>query len=197
MAYDVRIFIFLSKIILLLLSEVNGEDEYDIITKPLFMDNNYFFELTEPSEISYTYKLRPAKDFGPRLNSTYVNMKLVPTVPVHGCSAISNDITDSVAFIERGGCSFVGKTINAERAGARLVVITDHAIDNDNRMIDMIQDETSRTVGIPAFFLIGKDGHMIRRTLEKLKLTSALINIPINITGIPLSRVNHPPWSFW
>ena len=56
------------------------------------------------------------------------------------------------------GCSFVGKTLNAERAGARLVIITDHAIDNDNRMIDMVQDETSRTVGIPAFFLFGKDG---------------------------------------
>ena len=58
------------------------------------------------------------------------------------------------------GCSFVGKTLNAERAGARLVIITDHAIDNDSRMIDMVQDETSRTVTIPAFFLFGKDGYV-------------------------------------
>ena len=59
------------------------------------------------------------------------------------------------------GCSFVGKTLNAERAGARLVIITDHAIDNDSRMIDMVQDETSRTVTIPAFFLFGKDGYVL------------------------------------
>ena len=44
-------------------------DEYDIITKPLYLDDNIFFELTEPQEISYTYKLRPAKDFGPHIVS--------------------------------------------------------------------------------------------------------------------------------
>jgi len=48
-------------------------EEYDIITKPLFLDNNYFFEVTEPEEISYTYKMRPAKDFGAHLVSCMVH----------------------------------------------------------------------------------------------------------------------------
>ena len=47
-------------------------DEYDIVTKPLYLDDNFFFELTDPQEISYTYKLRPAKDFGPHIVSMHI-----------------------------------------------------------------------------------------------------------------------------
>lgn len=38
--------------------------EVRLITQPMFLDDNYFFELMEPEEISYTYKIRPAKNFG-------------------------------------------------------------------------------------------------------------------------------------
>jgi hypothetical protein len=30
----------------------------------IWLDDNLYFELVEPEEISYTYKIRPAKDFG-------------------------------------------------------------------------------------------------------------------------------------
>ena len=56
------------------------------------------------------------------------------------------------------GCSFLTKTINAEKAGALAAIIFDNKEDNDNSMIDMIQDETQRTTTIPSFFLLGKDG---------------------------------------
>ena len=39
--------------------------EVKLITRPLSLDDNWFFELVEPSDISYTYKVRPAKNFGP------------------------------------------------------------------------------------------------------------------------------------
>ena len=48
--------------------------------------------------------------------------------------------------------------MNAQKAGALAVVVMDQDADNDQRMIDMIQDETDRAVDIPAFFLLGKDG---------------------------------------
>jgi hypothetical protein len=38
---------------------------------------------------------------------------------------------------------------------------------------------------------------MIRRTLSRLKLSHAVINIPINITTIPLNKLNQPPWLVW
>ena len=57
------------------------------------------------------------------------------------------------------GCSFLGKTLNAEKAGALAVIIMDNDHNNDQRMIDMIGDDTERDVNIPAFFLLGKDGY--------------------------------------
>ena len=72
-------------------------------------------------------------------------------------------ITMSVMYVKGtniyfSGCSFLTKTINAENAGALAAIIFDHQQDNDESMIDMIQDETQRTTGIPSFFLLGKDG---------------------------------------
>lgn len=56
------------------------------------------------------------------------------------------------------GCSFVTKTINAEEAGAVAVVIMDNDSTNDEKMVDMIGDDTGREVTLPAFFLLGRDG---------------------------------------
>ena len=82
--------------------------------------------------------------------------------PFHGCSSIENAAAfyrgDSIAFIQRGECSFVSKTLNAESIGARAVIIADYDKDNIQSMVDMIQDETDREVHIPAFFMQGKDG---------------------------------------
>ena len=55
-------------------------------------------------------------------------------------------------------CSFLGKTIVAEQAGAVAAIIMDSDRNNDQSMIDMIQDETDRSTNIPSFFLLGKDG---------------------------------------
>ena len=55
-------------------------------------------------------------------------------------------------------CSFLTKAINAELAGAVSIIITDNNIQNDDRLVDMAQDGTSRSTDISAFFLSGKDG---------------------------------------
>ena len=47
---------------------------------------------------------------------------------------------------------------------------------------DMVSDETSRELRIPSLFLLGKDGHIIYRTLSENNLKYALINIPVNMT---------------
>jgi len=55
-------------------------------------------------------------------------------------------------------CSFLSKSINAEKAGAVVVIIMDNDVDNDDTLIDMMEDGTDRPSHIPAFFLHGKDG---------------------------------------
>jgi len=66
-----------------------------------------------------------------------------------------------------------------------------------SNMIDMIEDDTDRGTQIAAFFLLGKDGFMIKQSLEELHLMDAIINIPINVTGIAPTHLNRPPWTLW
>ena len=46
----------------------------------------------------------------------------------------------------------------------------------------MISDDTTRNTNIPAVFLQFKDGAMIKKSIEKNFLKSAIINLPLNLT---------------
>ncbi|KQK85981.1 protease-associated domain-containing protein 1 [Amazona aestiva] len=81
--------------------------------------------------------------------------------------------------------------------GGRAVIIADNAYENDSFYIEMIQDSTRRTADIPALFLLGRDGYMIRRSLEQHGLPWAVISIPVNVTSIPTYEMMQPPWTFW
>jgi hypothetical protein len=39
--------------------------------------------------------------------------------------------------------------------------------------------------------------YMIRKTLERLQRRYALINIPVNLTYVPVTKINQPPWLGW
>ncbi|KAL4232069.1 hypothetical protein ACF0H5_009645 [Mactra antiquata] len=158
-----------------------------------------FMEVVQPSSISYTYKLRPARNFGTRLSRRYNGMELVLADPYYGCSSLSNThlIENRIVMMLRGECSFVTKSIHAQEAGAVAVIITDNDMKNDQLFIDMVDDETEREVYIPAYFLLGKDGYVIRNTMESLNIDVAIINIPINVTNANVYNVKQPPWTLW
>ncbi|XP_071090078.1 PRADC1-like protein [Haliotis cracherodii] len=176
------------------------ELDLQLATSPdvnLVLNDAMFFEIIDPEQLSYTYKLRPARDFGGVFEHTLNKVELRFADPLDGCGTFTSSMRGSIAFILRGGCSFLTKTYNAEMANAFGAIISDSDEENDDKFVDMIDDNTSRKVNIPAMFLMGKDGAMIRHTLQQLNMDSALINIPINVTGIPLGRVNQPPWTLW
>lgn len=52
-------------------------------------------------------------------------------------------------------------------------------------------------VNIPAAFLLGRSGATILRTLRKLKKSYAVVNLPINMTHVPVGKMNQPPWISW
>ena len=55
-------------------------------------------------------------------------------------------------------CSFLSKSIVADRAGALMLIIFDSDEKNDYRFIDMIDDDTKRSTSIPVAFMQGRDG---------------------------------------
>lgn len=79
---------------------VDGTSIHDII------GNDVFFEIVDPEELEYTYRLRPAK-FGGSFYSKKFKVHhglLVPTIPKDACTKIRNysDIRGNIALIERG-----------------------------------------------------------------------------------------------
>lgn len=157
-----------------------------------------FFEITEPEQLAYTYKANPAV-FAPSWNNSYNNIQLVPSEPSCGCGHITNSdmIEGQIALIQRGECSFVSKVIRAQEAGAVGVIVTDEDEDNDQLFIAMADDTTGREATIPAAFVLGKNGHIIKSTLSRLSLPHAIINIPVNISRIAPYKLRQPPWIVW
>jgi len=151
-----------------------------------------FFEITEPEELAFTYKANPAS-FTPPWNDTFNGIKLVATDPPCGCGFVLNadEVEGQIALVERGDCSFVSKVIKAQEAGAVGVIVADRVF------ISMVDDTTEREVAIPAVYILGKNGHMIKRTLAQLERDSALVNIPVNISRIAPHQLNQPPWLVW
>ncbi|XP_013156345.3 protease-associated domain-containing protein 1 isoform X1 [Falco biarmicus] len=158
-----------------------------------------YFQVLSPGDIRYIFTATPAKDFGGVFNTRYDQIHLVPADPPEACGELNNGvfIQDQIALVERGGCSFLSKTRVIQEHGGRAVIIADNAYDNDSFYIEMIQDSTRRTADIPALFLLGRDGYMIRRSLEQHGLPWAIISIPVNVTSIPTYEMMQPPWTFW
>lgn len=164
-----------------------------------FIENDPFFEIVYPESLQYTYRLRQAKNFGTNFPIPQRSLRLVVTDPEECCSLLYNapDVAGAVALVTRGECSFVSKAVQAERAGAVAIIVTDSDADNDSSFIEMITDGTERQPGIPAYFLLGRNGHVIRETLFRDRLEEAIINIPVNLTNVPIGKLNQPPWIIW
>ncbi|KAJ3666275.1 hypothetical protein Zmor_001728 [Zophobas morio] len=196
--------VFLLGILFFLGSSEGGPNNlhiHDGATTAEIIAGDIFFEIIEPVELEYTYRIRPAKDFGAPFNESFYieHVPLVPIQPKFGCTTPNNieDIEGNVALIERGECSFKMKAIIAEKAGAQAVIITDVSKPTEEYFIEMIDDDSADEVNIPAAFLMGKNGIMITTTLQQLKRSYAIINLPVNLTFTPVHEMNQPPWLGW
>lgn len=162
--------------------------------------NDVYFEITDPDDLEYTYRLRPAKNFGAAFTKDRFKPNqnvLVLAQPRDACTDLENssDLDGNVALIERGECSFLAKALMAEKAGAIAAIITDPNDSFSFDYIEMVHDNSTNDVNIPSAFLLGQNGKMIINTLEKYGLDRAVINIPLNLTFTPPELINHPPWA--
>lgn len=146
--------------------------------------------------------MKPAKDFGGSFTSEKFKLRkhnfLIFAEPRKGClSTLTNayELVDNIAFIERGDCSFLTKAINAEKAGAIGVIITDTRSElEDDYFIEMVRD-SDRDTKIPVAYLLGRNGRVIFNTLHRYGLDRAIIKLPVNLTFTPAELINHPPWA--
>lgn len=185
-----------------LLSSVNNLHTYDTSFAYDIINGEIFFEIIEPHELEYTYRLKPAKNFGGSFTTDEFKHKkehlMVLAQPIEACTTITNDydLYGRIALISRGECTFLQKAIMAEEAGAIGVIITDiRNSSNDDHFIEMVHDNSSYDTTIPAGYLLGRDGRIIVAALQNSGLDRAQIRLPLNLTFTPLELHNHPPWS--
>ncbi|XP_034026629.1 protease-associated domain-containing protein 1-like [Thalassophryne amazonica] len=168
-------------------------------TTGLGINELLYFRVISPEDIGYIFSAAPAKDFGGSFTSTYEEIFLVPADPADGCSDLKDQkiINGQVILVERGGCSFIQKAQHVEEAGGKAVIIADNVEDNDSQYLDMITDGSAAKPSIPALFLLGRDGMMIRRSLQRQALQWAVISIPVNVSSLASFPLKQPPWTLW
>ncbi|KAG7278287.1 hypothetical protein CRUP_036364 [Coryphaenoides rupestris] len=168
-------------------------------TSGLGLNELLYFRVISPEDIGYVFSAAPAKDFGGAFTTSYNKIFLVPAEPIDGCEPLANRelIEGQVILLERGGCSFVHKAQQVEEAGGKAVLIADNVVENDSLYLDMVADGSAAMPSIPAFFLLGRDGLMIRRSLQRHALPWAVISIPVNVSSLGSFPLNQPPWTLW
>ena len=116
--------------------------------------------------------------FGPKPpTSKEISVALVEASPADGCGTISNLAKGKAVFVMRGGCEFLDKVLNAQKAGASLVIVgnrehdpSSSAVDAEDdemliRMDDGPRKEESATVRIPSIFVSRKSARAIKQKL--------------------------------
>ncbi|KAL3318560.1 Protease-associated domain containing 1 [Cichlidogyrus casuarinus] len=154
-----------------------------------------YLRLIKPSTSGYHFKLSTSS-FGPKFNTSYWAVNLVRTNPPQACSPIVNkpDILGSIAFIQRGSCSFMSKVLYAEIAGAKAVIVHDNS-DSEDGLIFMSADDTSRVSHVPSAFLGAKDSQYILNLMYSINSDLAIVDFLCNVTNP--DKIKLAPWNPW
>lgn len=107
-------------------------------------------------------------EFGPvNFNTTSVLSLVVDgTAPAgDGCQAITNNINNRIALIDRGNCSFERKALNAQNAGATGVIIADNQ--NNAQPPPMGDDQNINTpITIPILSVTQAAGNILKQGIQ-------------------------------
>lgn len=92
------------------------------------------------------------------------NAPFTTTVPAHGCAPITNEISGTIALIDRGLCTFTTKIRNAQSAGAIGVIVVNHVAGDP---VAMGHDGTEPKPTIPAVMVSREDGAVLKAMAGK------------------------------
>jgi hypothetical protein len=105
-------------------------------------------------------------EFGPALTPTGLTGTLAAAVPADACTSVGAGVSGKVALIDRGGCEFGLKALNAQQAGAIGVVIANNNVADPDETFVMGAGASGGSVTIPGVMVSKNSG-------DALKLLSA------------------------
>lgn len=81
-----------------------------------------------------------------------------------------------IILVKRGKCTFVVKARNAQNAGATLMIVADHTVQNINNII-MSDDGTAKGLKIPSMLIGVNHGDLLIAAANKTDAT-VIVNAP-------------------
>lgn len=117
------------------------------------------FVIDAPAEIAGDYQLYRSQ-FGPADNNEILNQPIKLGDPILGCSALTNSLTGTIGFLDRGVCNIIDKVRNGQNAGALAVIIC-----TDDR--DPVSATGTGTITIKSFMMEKPDCDKIKIALSK------------------------------
>jgi hypothetical protein len=137
--------------------------------------------VNSPAAIAGNYQVGTA-DFGPALSAAGVTGNVAQSSPVDGCSAFGSSLTGKIALVDRGNCTFVTKTKNAQNAGAIGVII----VDNVSSSTPPGMTGSDSTITIPTVSITQASGNSIKAQLAN-NVNATLFADPSAIAGVDSS----------
>jgi hypothetical protein len=131
---------------------------------PLALGLPDVYRVTAPAAAARDYQYAQAS-FGPTATSANFSGPVVQAVPNDGCAAITNAsaVAGKVALIDRGTCDFATKSLNAQTAGAKAVLLAN----NQPAAVTPGGTPTS-PVNIPVILVSQADGTTLKANLTGL-----------------------------
>ena len=138
--------------------------------------------VNSPAAIAGNYPVGTA-DFGPALSAMGITASVAQSSPADGCSAFGNSLTGKIALIDRGNCTFVSKTKNAQNAGAAGVII----VDNVSSSTPPGMSGADNTITIPTVSITQASGNTIKAQLAN-NVNAMLLADQSAIAGVDSSE---------
>lgn len=89
--------------------------------------------------------------------------------------------SNAILLTTRGSCTFVTKAENAQKLGAKMVIITDNII--EKQKIIMADDGRGRLIHIPSLFINFTDGNRLMEILRKNTTVKIMMKLEVNVTA--------------
>ena len=124
--------------------------------------------INSPSQIAGTYYGQAAGDWGAQITEVPVTGQVVLANsdggnPTLGCDPIVNNLTDKIAMVDRGVCTFGFKALSAQNAGAKACIICNF----ENTTVGMAAGDYGGQVTIPVVMMSKGDCDLVKQFLAQ------------------------------
>lgn len=95
-------------------------------------------------------------------------------------------------MVQRGGCSFVRKSLNIQKVGGKVAVVVDNVDENEENVIMIDMNNQGDRIYIPTYMISQRDGKILRDAFDDGQ--SVVIKSSLEIESYSFKSEEGKPW---